>query len=126
MIRYASLRPLNEPSLREFERAFERLGELLEKSGERGRLQFQIRSAEARRYWSFELAAEGCRLRAEPVEKPDVEIITQAETWWQIADGTLSPVEAFGRGKMRIRGDLELAKRLYKKLATGEGSTEIC
>jgi putative sterol carrier protein len=47
------------------------------------------------------------------VERPDVEIITRAETWWEIADGRLSPLEAFVKGRLRVRGKIELAKRIF-------------
>jgi putative sterol carrier protein len=42
-----------------------------------------------------------------------VEIITEAETWWEIAERRLSPLEAFVTGRLRVRGNIERAKRVF-------------
>jgi len=42
-----------------------------------------------------------------------VEIITRAETWWEIAEARLSPLEAFVTGRLRVRGNLERAKTVF-------------
>ena len=38
------------------------------------------------------------------------------ETWAQIAQGQLSPYEALYSGKLRVGGDLEMAKMIVKHL----------
>ena len=34
------------------------------------------------------------------------------ETWWAIADGTVTPLEAFGQGHIRLLGKVALARSL--------------
>jgi hypothetical protein len=43
-----------------------------------------------------------------------------------MAGGKLSPLIAFARRKMRIRGDEKLGKRLLRQLASSEGQIDIC
>jgi len=47
---------------------------------------------------------------------PDLEVITTEATWLQIADAELSPVEAFGQGRMRIRGNARMGVQILKVL----------
>ena len=37
----------------------------------------------------------------------------------RVAEGTLSPLEAFGRGAMRVRGDVRVARQLARLLTRG-------
>jgi putative sterol carrier protein len=64
--------------------------------------------------------------KAKGAGKPDLEVVLQEGTWWEIVEGRLSPPDAFRRGRMRIRGDVNLGSRLYKSLAADDGSTDIC
>ena len=52
--------------------------------------------------------------------------MTRSETWQEIACGKLSPIEAFVSGKLRVRGDTELGKRLVKELTEDDGVVDIC
>ena len=54
--------------------------------------------------------------RREP-EEADVVVIMRRETWVQIAQGRLSPFDALFSGRMRVGGNLELAKRLVQHLS---------
>jgi putative sterol carrier protein len=105
---------------------FERLSELLKDSPDNGSIQFRIVDKDQPRYWNLRLDGQDCSVHLDRVDKPDLEIITMAETWLQIAGGKLSPLVAFARHKMRIRGDEKLGKRLLKQLASSEGKTDIC
>lgn len=49
-------------------------------------------------------------------ERPNLEIITTPEVWGDILSGKLSPIEAFGRGRLRVRGDIVLARRIARAL----------
>ncbi|HEX2294102.1 MAG TPA: SCP2 sterol-binding domain-containing protein, partial [Actinomycetota bacterium] len=60
--------------------------------------------------------AEGSKVTSEVVGRPDVEVIVSAETWNEIAAGAISPLEAFGRGLMRVRGDVNVAWKVARKL----------
>ena len=95
---------------------FQRMGELIGRSEEYARIQFHIRSDKESRHWCLELNPEGNRVSATRVDAPDLEIITQTNTWRQISEGSLSPLGAFVGGKLRVRGDIELGKRLFKRL----------
>jgi putative sterol carrier protein len=44
-------------------------------------------------------------------------VVGRHETWLQIAQGKLSPFEAFITGRLLVGGDTELAKRLVQHLS---------
>jgi putative sterol carrier protein len=44
-------------------------------------------------------------------------VVVRHETWRQIAQGKLSPFEAFITGRLLVGGDIELAKRLVQHLS---------
>ena len=58
--------------------------------------------------------------------RPRVELITAPETWSQIVACELSPIEAFLKGNMRVRGDVGLAQDLLTELAGSTGLTRLC
>jgi SCP-2 sterol transfer family len=104
-------------------RTFERFGELIGGSEVRARVQFGVLQGDGEgetvRSWSLELGPDACAVSAERVHRPDVEVLVAEETWRRLADGTLAPLEAFGRGEMRVRGDIQLARRLVQLLRRG-------
>lgn len=110
----------------DFGMIFKRLVSLLENSGESGRIQFEIGSGEERQYWSLELKEKACKISEGKIEKPNFEVLGRAKTLLQVAEGNISPIIAIGRGKMRVRGDIEFGRRLYKLLAADEGRTGPC
>ena len=118
---YFTLRKLRAPLEKDLEMTFQRMAELLKKSEEKARIQFRITDGEQESYWGLELGPTACRVHTKKAERPDFELITDAETWWQIAEGLLAPLRAFTQGKMRVRGDLELGKRILQRLASPEG-----
>jgi putative sterol carrier protein len=84
---------------------------------EAARLQFRIVDGEAQSVWTLASVRKRWQVGEEEIEKPDFEIITDAETWWQVADGKLSPFRAFLQGKMRVLGDFELGKRVLRRIS---------
>jgi hypothetical protein len=50
-------------------------------------------------------------------EPATVEIIVDAGTWRELVTGRLSALDAFGRGRMRVRGDIGEARRLARALS---------
>lgn len=124
--KYVTIRSLLGRKKGDVAGTFERLAELLKDSPDNGSIQFRIVDKDQPQYWNLRLDAQGCTVHFDRVDKPDLEIITIAETWLQIAGGKLSPLVAFARGKMRIRGDEKLGKRLLTQLASFEGRTDIC
>jgi len=120
-------RNLTERRKNDLVHTFQRMAESLGETEERGWVQFRIRSGEAWRYWGLELGPEGCKAHTKRMTSPDFEVVIPAGTWWQIAEGSISPLEALGQGKMRIRGDVGLGKLILNRLASQEGSqVDMC
>ena len=105
---------------------FEAMAKSLQDSGEKGSIQFRILRDDEHLYWCIELGSKANKVKTIKVEQPTLEIVTRADTWWQIAKSSLSPLDAFLQGKMRIRGDVDLGKRLLRRLALSEGKLDIC
>ncbi len=126
MEKYATLRPLAGRKKGDLGEMFLCLAERLQDTPEHGSIRFSIIGKSGQTQWSLALDGQGCRAHQDPIERPDLEIVTQAETWRKIAEGKLSPLVAFARGKLRIRGDETLGQRLLKQLAADGGKTEIC
>jgi putative sterol carrier protein len=96
---------------------FQRVAEILSHTtnGRSLKLQFSIldKDSEEPTPWSVAITKDGGTVAQQAVERPDVEIITRADTWWGIAEGRLSPLEAFVTGRLRVRGNIERAKRVF-------------
>lgn len=110
------LTKLTEPMRPEIATTFHRVAEILsKKNGRPLQLQFSIldKEAEEPTPWSVAITKEGAQVEPKAAERPDVEIITGAETWWEIAEGKLSPLDAFLTGRLRVRGHIERAKRVF-------------
>jgi putative sterol carrier protein len=99
---------------------FERLSELIGASKETTTLNFRIADDAGSHLWSVTTEPGGCSVTTELTRAPDLEVIVDAETWSQIANGSVSPLEALGRGKMRVRGDVSRARRIVRRLRRSE------
>jgi len=124
MDEYVMLQRLTEPRRSELATTFHRVGEILAKAALRkpAQLHFSIVDNESGEplVWSVAVAKGTSKVVQKRTERADVEIITTRDTWWQIADGRLSPLDAFVKGLLRVRGDLNLAKRVFLvELAAG-------
>lgn len=124
MYSYARLQKVTEPTQPALATTFNRVAEILSK-GRKGKplqLQFSIVDGDEEEptAWSVAIDKSGGKAAQEPTAKPDVEIITRAETWWEIAEGRLSPLEAFVTGRLRVRGNIERAKRVFLVDLTAE------
>jgi putative sterol carrier protein len=117
---FVRIKPLVGPDRDELQATFSRMAELLADAGESGELQFRIVGAEQRCY---SVALGQAHTKA---ERPSLEIVTRAQTWWEIAAGSVSPLQAMIDGKLRVRGDMELGERLLQHLAAAPGRTSIC
>lgn len=115
---YPRLQKLTEPTRPELATTFNRVAEILAKApkGRQLQLQFSILDddTEEPTAWTVAIDKKDDGKAAQgPSEQADVEIITRAETWWEIAEGRLSPLKAFVSGRLRVRGNIELAKRIF-------------
>ncbi len=125
MVKYAKLRRLMEPRAEDLDQTFQRLAYSLQNSGKTATVQCTILGGDKPRHWSLELRGRECRV-GDPVKVPDLEIITKDATWWEIAEGKLSPLDAFREGRLRILGDTQLGSHLLKLAAEGGGAVAIC
>jgi hypothetical protein len=96
--------------------SFEELAKVIGVSKETTTVTFRVTEPRKVHVWSLSSGPSGSRVTTGDPQPPDLEVLLDAETWKQIAAGALSPLEAFGRGKMRIRGDLNLARRIVRRI----------
>jgi SCP-2 sterol transfer family len=126
MTTYARIQRLTKHRGENIDKTFRRLADLLRNSNRNATLRCTILVGAGRRHWTFDLQGPECRLQMEMVKAPNLEIITREATWWEIAEGRLSPLEAFKRGQLRILGDTELGSHLLRHVAEGSGAASIC
>ena len=131
MSKYARMRPLTpghqgQMSPLDLESTVRRMSEQLGAAGERGTLRLAMGDNDGnapREVWDIALV-EGTARSGEHAGGGDVEVLTAPATFAQFADGSYSPVQAFLDGKLRIRGDVDVAKRLLRHLAGPEGRVD--
>jgi putative sterol carrier protein len=117
----STAKPLIERKSPDLEALFRTMGERLAPSGEKGRLQFRIYDKSGNTNWVISLGDGGAKLETSRADHPHLEILTQKEIMLQMAEGSLTPTVAFYRGQMRVRGDVELGKRLLTHLGSPDG-----
>lgn len=97
-------------------RGFERIGERLGKSKRSALVQVTLGEGDDARTWSLALQGGRCEVTEGAKGRPHLEILTSEEVWSEIASGAVAPLEAFGRGGVRVRGDIELARVLARRM----------
>jgi hypothetical protein len=117
----STAKPLIERQSHDLETLFRTMGERLAACGEKGRLQFRIYDKSGNTNWVISLGDGSPKLETSRVDHPHLEVLTQKETMLQMAEGSLTPTVAFYRGQMRVRGDVELGKRLLTHLGSPDG-----
>lgn len=118
---YFTFRQLTGHSGKDLGPTFKHMGELIAGAEDSGRLQFQIVSDDQPSYWVIDVNDKNAHVKEGRIDKPDFEIITTADTWRQIAGGSLAPLRAFIDRKMRVRGNLSLGKNLLMRVAGEKG-----
>jgi hypothetical protein len=121
-----TLAPLIERNSDDLEAVAQKVGEKLARSSETGDVQCCIYEEGKKTYYGLKLGEGKAQLRTSEIAQPRFEIITRKETALRMAEGTLSPLAAFYDGQMRIRGDIELGKRLLTHLGNPKGRMETC
>ena len=124
--RFACLKDLTDGGKAGLTDGFTAMAALLESAGFDIGMEFQIRVGETFQAFSLRVADARSAAGTGSLPDADVVVITTEETWQEIARGGLSPLEAFGAGRMRLRGDTRLAVKALKHLAGTPGRTEIC
>ena len=123
---YAKIRRLTEQRSESKDQAFQRLAELLRGSDRVAVVRCTVLSDNERQHWTFDMQGRECQLQGGTLKVPKLELIGREATFWEIADGRLSPLDAFTQGRLRVLGDTKLATYLMKYLADGDGATSIC
>ena len=115
---FARLRPFMKQSRSDIATALQAVAETLADCEEECTL--QIRSFDDKREHCFvlEIRKESVSLGTEPIKRPDLELIARSDIFDSILLGSESPLEVFLRGRMRVRGNLEMAERLMRHLAS--------
>lgn len=122
--RFAKLRPLaarsapSKPARRHFDAVFNRFAKQLQSTGELTRVQFQLRKKQKKTHWSILLAGESSQVSRKPSPSSDLSITMSEEDAWDIFRGKVPPLEVFASGRMLVAGECEVAKRVYRRLAT--------
>jgi putative sterol carrier protein len=122
MSQYARLKKLTGTGVDTIQGTIQRAASLVGTTKEQCVVKIKIVGKEGKS-WSVDLQ-KGPEVQSRSVRKPTLEIITKAATWWTMADGRLSPVEAFLNGNLRFRGDEKIAQRLLRRLSGRKGKTE--
>jgi putative sterol carrier protein len=60
---------------------------------------------------------QGTATASVSADEADVVVVVAQESWIEIAQGRLAPFDAMYSGKLRVGGDLELAKRVTQQLS---------
>ncbi len=119
---------LETPSVRTggVEAPFKRIAERLRNTDEEGDVQVKIGAKGETRHWVFGLGNRSCKLTQGKVENPRFELLVRAEALEQILAGQTSPIWTMAKSQMRVRGDLEFGKRIYRLLAADDGKIDPC
>lgn len=116
--RYAKFRAVMTPKSRDLKASWSRLAAHLDRTPDRGVVQFRVVEGVRPQVASLYLGVKTRVVEGQAEAAPDLEIVTRGDTWREIAGGKLSPVDAFLMGRLRVRGDYELGKRLLRQLSS--------
>jgi hypothetical protein len=80
-------------------------------------LRVQVLEGSSTHDWELERGRDRATASRHSANEADVRVVVRHDTWLQIAHGKLNPFDAFITGKLRVGGDVELAKRLVQHLS---------
>jgi putative sterol carrier protein len=123
---FARFKDLTDGGAADLPATFQTMASLLEDAGFDVVIEFHIRRGDVFHTYSLRVEEAKSSSTAEPASDAHVTILTAEETWAEIAAGRLSPLDAFGDGLLRLRGDMVLGSRVLKHLAGTPGRVEIC
>lgn len=123
---FARLQDLTDGGNADLPASFANMAALLENAGFDVRIEFHILVDQSFRQFSLRVAGGKSSAAGGSSPDPDLHVITSQETWHEIARGGLAPLDAFGAGRLRLRGDTRLGVQVLKHLAGTPGRVEIC
>jgi hypothetical protein len=100
----------------DIDRAFVRLAELIGPGEAHADVRFSLLGPEGTTHRYLRLGPDGAAVQQSGPARPDLEFLLRSETWESIGRGDLSLLEAFLTGRLRVRGDVGLAKSLSRRL----------
>jgi putative sterol carrier protein len=112
--RFRAIRPKDIGNRPKIGGIFEEMEKHFDASGSKGIravYQFNITGEEGG-LWAFSVDNGTCHSIRGGVRAPTVEVELSADTWFAIREGSLNSQTAFGRGLLRIRGDMSIAVQL--------------
>jgi putative sterol carrier protein len=114
-----------EVSASDIAQSIESGAKLLKRGKDVGRLEVRLIGKSGSRSYTVDVLGGDSRVTQGTSDERDLEIVVSDETWVDIANGDLSPVEAYLTGRMEITGDLGFAKRQYAKAMSREAAEEL-
>ena len=94
-------------------------------AGKSARLQFRILSGEEESVWTLATVRKRWQVGEEEVERPDSRSSPTPRPGGKSPTESCLPFRAFLQGKMRVRGNIELGKRVLGRIASApSASTE--
>jgi putative sterol carrier protein len=114
---FAPLRALLRSDETDLKQSLQKLSAELASFDAPMRLQVQVLEGSNRHDWELECGRARISASRQSANDADVRVVVRHDTWLQIAHGKLNPFEAFISGKLRVGGDVELAKRLVQHLS---------
>ncbi len=123
---YAKFRPLLAPLGRDIQESFARLAQQLSDFEAPLKMRITVRDCDKRTTGGLKVSKSGCSVTKGADKSNDIEVVVRAEEWWAICQGSLSPLEAVGKGALRFRGDPDLAVRLLEHLSGHQGLADPC
>ena len=78
-----------------------------------------VGEGESTESWTLALSPKGSTVSRSGKKQPDLEVLTTPDVLGQLVSGHISPLTAFAGGRMRVRGDILLARRIARALRAG-------
>ncbi|MBV8378470.1 MAG: SCP2 sterol-binding domain-containing protein [Verrucomicrobia bacterium] len=112
---YVHLRKLTARENEPIEDILQRGAEHLCGLGEKATVQFRFKDSGSS--YSILLTPSGAFVHPKHIKKPTLVVITNSKEFYQMAEGSYSPLQAYFDGKMRILGNVELGRQIIKHLS---------
>jgi len=113
---------LADSAERDLARSFGRLAALTSTSALPGTVSFGVtQRASGVTHFSWPLKTASPQMARERSKSPDLEVLLSEDIWWALADGTVTPLDAFGQGHIRLLGEVALARSLVAAVTGHSG-----
>lgn len=113
---FAPLKPLLAGEQQDHKEGFHKLAQALSNYDSPVRIHIRLLNDEKVEHWNVQGGSAASARRQEP-NNADVLVVIRRETWVQIAQGRISPIDALFKGKLRVGGNLQEAKRVLQHLS---------